>query len=174
MIIMNPNAQEHLLQDVLDGSASPAQRAELENLLSTDETLRTRRAELVEVMRVLGDASAEVAPPTELHATIMAAINAEPRNGVRRTARGWHMPRPWLQLCGGFLAGAAAAALVVVSIQKGPGAGLLENHGEMSGTLAPNRTGSWPIVSTASLATPQGKVELVTHRLGERVRLEIR
>lgn len=169
---MIADAQERLIQDALEGEATPAQAGELKRLLETNPEIRTRYEEMGEVFRMLSE-SAPVEPPTEMHAEIMRAIASESGAPARPSRRSHARPWSWAPAAGAFLAGAAAAALVVVSLLHGPRVGRFLGGSPESGTMAPVESERGAIVSRESIVAGSTRVELVTRRAGDDVRLEV-
>ena len=161
---MIADAHEHLIQDVLAGEATAARAAELERLIASDPKARARYEEMRELFRMLAEA-AVAQPPAELHSGIMRAIATEPTRAAN-VRRHWN-PAP---VFGAFLAGAAAASLIVVAALRGPGGGAA---GPGSGTMAPLETTPGAVISRATLMTGNGRIECSTSRAGDDVRLEL-
>ena len=162
---MTTDAHEQLIQEVLGGGATPAQTSELERLIAADPVARTRYEEMRQLFRMLADAP-NSSPPADLHAGIMQGIAAAaplPRP-VRR--RGFLKP-----VIGGFLVGAAAASLVVVTIVRG-----LDGFAgaRTSGTMAPLGAQGAGIISETSFMTTGGMVSVVSTRDGDHLRVVIR
>lgn len=164
---MITDTHEQLIHDVIAGEASPARTAELERLIASDPDARARYDEVRELFRVLADAPVPQ-PPADLHAGIMRLIAAEPRQAIKTRPRS----NPF-SLVATFLAGAAAASLVVVALLRGPGLGLQGSGLATSGTMAPLEVSKGAATSRASLATGVGRVECSSLRMGNEVRLDI-
>jgi hypothetical protein len=162
--------EERLIQDVLEGDAAPAQVAELKRLLETNPEFRARHEEMSGVFRLLAE-SRDVVPLATLHGDIMSAIAAEPSPGAGAPSRGQRSRRTLAPVFGAFLAGAAAASLIVVAVLRGPHTGRLDGA-PASGTLAPVPAPG-TLVSQGSIVVPGGHIELATRRAGDDVRLEL-
>ena len=105
---------DDIIQQALDGAASPDDRARLDARLAADPDARRRYEELRAVFEALSDGSSED-PPPGLHADIMRAL--PDRLPVPELAR----PRwTWSRLALPFAAGAIAAAVVVITLRGGP------------------------------------------------------
>lgn len=163
---------ERLIQDVLEGEATVAQTAELKQLLETSVEFRARYEEMGDVFRMLSESPA-VDPPAGMHDDIVRAIAAESRHvaSAPRTAR--VRARGLAPVFGAFLAGAAAAALVVVSVMRGPGANPSMNGAPESGTMAPVEPAQGTLVSRESIDAGGGRVDLVSRRAGSEAWLEV-
>ena len=162
---MTTDAHEQLIQEVLGGEATPARTSELERLIAADPVARTRYEEMRLLFHMLADAP-DASPPADLHAGIMQGIAAA--TPLLRPVR-----RRWLSMpvLGGFLAGAAAAALVVVAIVRGPD-GLAGSR--TSGTMAPLGTQGAGNIPETSFMTTGGRVSVVSTRDGDHLHVVIR
>ena len=124
---MNDEDIERLLQDELDGVATPEESERLRGLLGRSEQARARRDELKTLFQALGQVRREDAP-VELKEGVMAAIAAGhetapvrtgPLDALRAALRGLRNPA-WASP---FLAGAVAGGVVIALV-----AGLLGPH----------------------------------------------
>ena len=114
---MIDDQDERLLQDELEGVASPEGSKRLRDRLAQSAEVRARRQELETVARALDQVRMEEVP-TDLRAGVMAAIAAAGRPSPAR--KGWlegpgdpARRRPVLAWAYPFLAGAVAGGLVI-------------------------------------------------------------
>ncbi len=119
---MSAHPHDALLLELLDGSASPAERARAEALLASDAAARARHAELAELFRRLG-AVAPAEPPADLRERVLREIRQEPASraahpGTARRPLSPSWPAGRVRVFAG-LAFAAGLALGVVAM--GPG-----------------------------------------------------
>lgn len=146
---------DDLVQHVLEGDATPEDRAQLEALIVADAALRRRRDELAHVFSLLG--SARVAPaPEGLRDTVMQAIADLP------TATDRHVPNAvsafparagWTRMVLPVAAAIAAIALVWFVRTPSPA-----SRGEVSGTMAgPSRTVSVRLGDGAAAVVVEGR-----------------
>ncbi len=137
---MNRNELDRLIQDELEGLATPEARERLRQILAGSEEARSRREELAAVFQALDQVVRERAP-VEIEEGVLAAIAADHETAAARRSRtdtaraarprwagpGWAAP---------FLAGAVAGGLVIALV-AGP-LGLRGRTGlPVSGTLPP-------------------------------------
>lgn len=162
---------ERLIQDVLEGEATVAQIADHKRLMETSVEFRARHEEMGEVFRQLS-ASPAVGPPAGMHDDIVRAIAAESRASAPRPAG--VRRRGLTPVLGAFLAGAAAAALIVVSVMRGPGASRFSGGAQVSGTMAPVESALGTVLSRGSIDAGGGRIDLVTRRAGPEAWLEVR
>ena len=164
---------EQLIHEILEGDASPAQRAELERLIAADPEIRARHDEMSSVFRLLAEAP-DPGVPDDLHAGIVRAIAAEPPHGVPESrATGLRRGSRWPVL-GAFLAGAATASLLVVAALRGPYTGRPGTGDLASGTLAPLEPARGRLVSNNSFTARDGRIEWVVRRSGSSVEIDVR
>ena len=164
--------QDRLIQDVLEGEATPAQATELKRLLESSAEVRARYEELGEVFRVLSEAPA-VDPPAGLHDAVMNAIAAEPRHSAIPVLARRPRTRGLIPVLSAFVAGAVAATLIVVAVVRGPDANRPVGGAPESGTMAPVESLRGPVLSRATLTPAGGRVELVARHAGSSVWLEV-
>jgi hypothetical protein len=114
---MIDDQDERLLQDELEGVASPEESKRLQDRLAQSAEVRARRRELKMVARALDQVRMEEAP-ADFKAGVMAAISAAERPAPART--GWLgnpggalRGRPVLAWAYPFLAGAVAGGLLI-------------------------------------------------------------
>jgi hypothetical protein len=112
-------------------------------------------------------------PPPELHDQIVQAIAAETRPAAG--ARGLSGARAWIpaRVIAAFVAGAAAAALIVVSVLRGPTAGRDPGGAPESGTMAPLESTQGEMLTRAAIVAADGRADFVTRRAGDQVWLEV-
>ncbi len=105
---------EDLLQRVLDGIATPAERAQLDEVTASDPALRRRREELEHVFMLLGSARLE-APPAGLRESVIQAIGATaPGHVSTERSPGPARPMPHMVNWGRLLLPVTALALATV------------------------------------------------------------
>jgi len=162
---MIDDQDERLLQDELDGVASPEGSKRLRERLAQSEEVRARRQELQSVTRALDQVRMEEAP-ADLKEGVMAAIAAAERPSPARA--GWvenpggaSRRRPVFAWAYPFLAGAVAGGLLIALV---------------TGNLAPRARTDLPVSGAMLPGSDRGT--LVDHRelrLGTaRVALETR
>lgn len=162
---MIADLHERLIQDVLEGTATPAQVAEVERLRHTNPEFAARHDELATVFRVL-DEPAPALPPG-LHDEIMRAVAAEPRAAVVPARR--RIPAFVT-----FLAGAAAASVVLMTLLQGGATGPAGSPGSsLSGTMAPAARAPGAVVARVALDATGGRIDVVATRNGSQVRVAI-
>jgi len=168
---------DRLVNDELDGVATPEQKAELARRLAEGESARARYQEIQTVFGML-DRIESVDPPPSLRMSVLRAV--ESRTRARSERGGWRDllasgfgKRPGLGLGYAFAVGAVVGALILAV-----GSGLFNRAGlpgpEMQGALLPP-TGSR--VDTVHLAAKgaQATGEMWTEANGGvSVRLEVR
>ena len=123
---------EPLIQRVLEGSATPAERERFEAMAAADPALRRRREELEHVFQLLG--SARMVPaPEGLRDAVMQAIGPRPAAAgsaaparAGRVVRGAFWPRLLLPVA------ATLAAVVLLWVARPPAPG---ERGGVSGTI---------------------------------------
>lgn len=144
---MDHDELDALIQDVLDGVATPAQVARLESRMAHDPAARARRAELERLFSALGRVPRLEAPP-ELKGRILRALPPGApglRVGVPAVTRQRRMRLAWV-----FAAGLAAGVIgagALVGLWKAPGGGLPTSGSMMpSGSARPGTpasSGGW-------------------------------
>jgi hypothetical protein len=144
---MTESAFDRLIDEVLDGSASPADERRLRERMARDPGLKGRYEEMEGVFQVLGHWSASEAP-TELRSAVMRQIGERARRrevstdwaiGLRAALRGT-VARQGLVFASGVLVGAFALGLVRGGV--GPAGRDLPVTGSLpvTGTRAPEAT----------------------------------
>jgi hypothetical protein len=162
-------AIDHLIQEVLDGSASPSDQERIRTLVARDPVVRERFEELSTVFEALGSVP-ESEPPASLHGDIMNAIGTSPRPAPETT--GWLAGlrtalarRPVATLAYGFVAGALVGASALV-INGGPL--------PVSGTFAPmSSSADARFVARQVVRLGESNVTLETWREGATVELRV-
>ncbi len=158
---------ERLIQEVLDGTASDAERTRLQDLLARDPAVRERHAELESLFRALSSVPSAEAP-AGLEPAVMRAVAAEarahpPRSGWLEAVRAALTRRPGVSLAYGFVAGALVGATVL---------------GVMTGGLSPRVRAQLPVAGTMMPMPPRTAGALVARdvvRVGDaNVTLEAR
>lgn len=143
---MNPTDRDRLMNEVLDGVASPEEQAALREHLERDPESRARFEDLERVFHVLAAVPMEAAPP-ELRTGVARAISggldaAPPRLSVPAWRVGvvaFLRRRPAAGAVLSFAVGAAAAAMLVLVFVQTP-VGPLPVSGTMGN--APQRLGT--------------------------------
>jgi len=167
---------ERILNDVLDGVATPEDIARLERLLDQDPTARARYQDLETVFRALKQAGVEE-PPAGLRSDILRAVRGGP---APTRARGlgfarirdllWTRPVPAFAFT--FVAGAAAGLLaftLVAGTTRSRDAGL-----PVTGTMLPAApAGGFERVGHLRLAAGDAEVAVETTRRGARIEAAI-
>lgn len=168
---------EELIQDVLDGGASPEDRARLREILARDPAARERHAALAPLYGALNESQCED-PPAELRANVLRAIEAMPRKAA--AGPGWFAGvfstlarRPGWTLAYGFSAGAVVAVTVVTLVAGGLGphtrAGL-----PVAGSIAPmSARSAATLVSREKVLAGDAEVTLETWRDLDAVELRV-
>ena len=142
---MNDKDIERLLQDELEGVATPEESERLQGLLARSEQARARRDELRALFQALSQVPREDAP-MELKEGVMAAIAAGhetatvrtgPLDALRAALRGLRNPA-WASP---FLAGAVAGGVVIALV---------------AGLLGPRARTDLPVTGTMSPQPPEG------------------
>jgi hypothetical protein len=127
------HADIDLLQRVLDGDATPAERAGLESRMAADPALRTRFDSMSALFLALGDDVLEPAPAT-LRDDVLNALPVLPRREARAANRShW----PWSRLLLPLASAAAAIVLILSALRivPSPLAPDSRTAGTMSGAL---------------------------------------
>ncbi len=106
---------DELIQRVLDGDATAAERAGLEARIASDPEARSRREEMERVFQALGDARSED-PPAGLRDDILRAVGGAAPAWRRTPARAGRPAFSWFRLVLP-VAGAVAAVVIFVSWQ---------------------------------------------------------
>jgi len=122
---------DELIQRVLDGDATPAERALLENRLANDPAARSRREEIGRVFQALEGVRVED-PPAGLRDDILRAVRGAAPAWRRAPARTGRPVFSWLRLTLP-LAGAVAALVIFVSWQ---GLNRSISHDGVTGTMS--------------------------------------
>ena len=173
---MRDDEFDRLVNDELDGVATPAQKAELARRLAEGEVARARYQEIQTVFGML-DRIESVDPPPSLRGNVLRAVESRARTrpergGLRGLIQAGFGKRPGLGLGYAFAVGAVVGALALAI-----GNGLFDRAGlrgpEMQGALLPP-TGSH--VDTVHLAAKgaQATGEMWTDSNGiVSVRLEV-
>lgn len=128
---------EQLIQDVLDGVATPEQVARLERWLPTSDTGRARRRELEGVFQVLRGVP-QVEAPADLREQVLKSLHA--RAGRARAAPRGLLERLWSPRLRPAVVLAAGLAVVVIG------------YGALTGVL--RRSGGWPPVAGSMMPSP--------------------
>lgn len=158
---------EALIQDVLDGTATPAEVEKLQAWLEVNELGRTRRRELERVFQTLGRVPSAEAP-AGLRDAVLSALEAQApaAESVRGRAAGsrrWFVPRVRLAyvLAAGIAAGAVGVgALTGVMGPIGPG-----GEPSVTGTMMPSGPPASGAVRRAWKAG-ETRIEAVAWRAG--------
>ena len=145
---------ERLLQDELEGLASPEGAARLRERLARSPEVRERRRELQDLARALEQLPLEE-PPADLRDAVMAAIAADartaPARGPGRELRGGpERGRAGLAWAYSFLAGAVAGGLLIALV---------------TGNLSPRTRTDFPVAG-AMLPGTGGRIDHRELRLG--------
>lgn len=163
---------EQLMQDVLDGAASPAEVERLEHWLAGNELGRTRMRELEGIFSTLGRVPAAEAP-AGLKEEVLSVLQSRARpDEVRRARphlRSWFAPRARLGFA--FAAGLAAGA-VVMGISTGVIPPVAPGSGPgVSGTMIPTQATHGRIERT--LMAPTARLQAVTWRTSDGRRVSL-
>ncbi len=107
---------ERLIQDALDGVATPEQESRLREILATDPEARQRQREVAAVFHALEGVKTAEAP--DLRGRVLSAIGREAQAGATRSSwtgslRRAFARRPGLALAYAFGAGAVVSALAL-------------------------------------------------------------
>lgn len=179
---MNGRSLDEIIQDVLEGVATPADTARLRERLAADPSSLSRRRELEEVFEALARMRMEESP-IDLREHVMRVLALEPQatvngptaplaaDGVRPTpshpSLGWLCTwraalarRPAWTLAYGFLAGVALGALATVLLPGADGVGSRTGLA-VSGAMAPAERAR----TRQDLEAPGGRVRLETWAL---------
>ncbi|HEY2954128.1 MAG TPA: hypothetical protein VGK89_02625 [Candidatus Eisenbacteria bacterium] len=169
---MNSETLERLMNDVLDGVATPEERALLERHLETDPAARARHRELQGVFELLARVPMED-PPPELRTEVSLALAASSRtHGPARRAPAWtesmraaFVRRPGLGAASAFAAGALAVAIAVLALTRslGPAAPGLP----VSGTMARPAPGPESLLDTREARVEGATFTITTRRGGD-------
>ena len=173
---------EDLIQEVLEGDATPQQIERLETWLAGSEAGRARRRELEGVFRALCGVS-EVDPPPDLKNDILRALRARPAPGrAKGLARSW-VPGSRFRPAFIFAAGLAAGAVGYGAVTRLPA--WPPGDSSVMGTMMPTRTPpsaaegirrGWSVgpsrVEAISWLTPDSRLAVFQVREGE-ARIEI-
>jgi hypothetical protein len=152
--VTNSDRFEQLADLVLDGTASPAERAELARIMDSDPTARQQYAELEAFFTDLRSMPRRAAPP-DLLPTTLAALEtispprATPRGSWIEALRSWLRPRPALRYGAVFAAGIVASTLFFVGLRSE-----VPHNDATMGSMMPEIA-----VRPVRLAIPQGTVE---------------
>ena len=152
---MIDDQDERLLQDELDGVASPEGSKRLRERLAQSAEVRARQRELETVARALDQVRMEETP-VDLKEGVLAVIAAAERPGPART--GWlenpggaSRGRPVLAWAYPFLAGAVAGGLLI-AVATGNG---LIVAGDNDGDMFTSRNGTnWTTSSAGLISRP--------------------
>jgi anti-sigma factor RsiW len=154
---MIDDQDERLLQDELDGVASPEGSKRLQARLAQSAEVRARHQELQTVSRALDQVRLEEVP-TDLKEGVMAAIAAAERANPART--GWlespgsaSRKRPVLAWAYPFLAGAVSGGLLIALV---------------TGNLAPRARTDLPVIGAMLPGSDQGRGASHSRRGGPR------
>lgn len=156
-------ASEDLLNRVVEGDATPAERAKLEALLAADPELRRRHDELKQAFQALGAARTEPVPDG-LHDDIVGAVA---RAAAAVPARSTLAPAPrlrWTRLL--LPISAAAAAVVLIFALRSP---TLPPSASTSGTM-----GGSPQPTRLRLGTGLDEVEVTGLSTGQGFQIDVR
>jgi len=175
---MNDNDLNRLMDEVLDGIATPQQAARLQERLANDATARNRYLERVAVFHALGTETESVEPPADLAAGVMREIRTGPRpspgTGLLFDWRDSFRRRPVLSWS--FAIGAAAAVVAVASvILTSPVPFGSRGSLPVTGTMAPpDAGGPWLQADRAVLVAgdAHGTIALLKHEGGFLARVE--
>lgn len=176
---MTDNELKQLIEDVLDGVATPEQAAKLQARLGDDPAARKRHLERVALFQALGSDTEWVEPPADLAAGVMREIRKGPlpasgAAGVFTSWRDSFRRRPAL---GWSFAIASVAAVVAVAtvIRISPAPWNSRGSLPVTGTMAPPDAGeTWLQADRAVLTVGDAQVALtvLTKRGGLMVRVE--
>lgn len=173
---------EDLIQEVLEGDATPEQIKRLEAWLAGSEAGRARRRELEGVFQALRGVP-EVDPPADLKDGVLRALRARPASGrAQGFARSW-TPGPRFRPAFIFAAGLAAGAVGYGAVTRLPA--WPPGDSSVIGTMMPSRTSppaaegvrrGWSVgpsrVEAISWLTPDSRLAVFQVREGE-ARIEI-
>lgn len=163
---MNQREYESLIQEVLDGTATPQEVEKLEAWMEHSELGRTRRREMESVFQALGRVPSAEAP-AELKQAVLGALEAR---AASRTVRGgaqgsrtWFGPR--VRLAYVFAAGIAAGAVTMGALTgvlpPGPA-----GEPTVSGSMMPS-TAPTPEAVRRSWKAADARIEAITWRAGK-------
>ena len=135
---------DRLVNDELDGVATPEEKASLARRLAESEVARARYQEIQAVFGML-DRVESVEPPPSLRGNVLRSVESRARTRSKRP--GWRGlletgfgKRPWLGLGYAFVAGAMVGALTFAI-----GTGVFDRSGlrgsEVRGTMLPPPSG---------------------------------
>jgi len=139
---MRDQILDDLIQHVLDGTASAADRVRLESRIAADPSARERHAEMSRVFRALGDVRLED-PPAGLNQSIMHAV----RNSANASSRAGRSRLPLARLFFPAAAGFAAGLLCFAALTTTPA--WRAGHAPTSGTIGGARE-ALPLLSLGS------------------------
>lgn len=168
-----------LIEDVLDGVATPQQAARLQEWLASDPAAREHYLKHVAVFQALGSDTELVEPPADLAAGVMRAVRMGPRpapgaSGVLRSWRDSFQRRPVLGWS--FAIGAAVAVIAVTSvILTNPTPFGSRGSLPVTGTMAPpDAGGPWLQADRAVLAAgdARGTITLLKQTGGWMAKVE--
>ncbi|HET7224489.1 MAG TPA: hypothetical protein VFK69_02155 [Candidatus Eisenbacteria bacterium] len=172
---MSDDRLERVMDQVLDGTATPADAAKLDAALAGDPRARARYDEMRSMFRAL-TAAAEV-PPADLHEGIMEGVR-ESVGRARATVRphpsaARAVPHPaLLKFAFAFACGSLASAVLVLSLVAG-GPRAKGDRLQAEGTMAPpSPAWSAPIALEAPGASAEARV--AADARGVRVDLDCR
>jgi hypothetical protein len=178
---MTDNELIQLIEDVLDGAATPEQEARLQARLADDPAARRRYLERVALFEALGTKSEWVEPPADLAAGVLGEIRKGPNpapgaSGAFMSWRDAFRRRPILTWS---FAIASSAALIALAIAIGIGPAPWSSRGSLpvTGTMAPpDAGGSWLQADRAVLTAggAQATLTVFTQRGGLMVGVETR
>lgn len=156
---------EELIQRVLAGEATAADRSQLDARMAADPVLRRRYDELASAFRALRTARA-VEPPHGLSDSIMSEVRRSPlpgRSGVSGAARSRGRTAapafPWMRL---VLPGLASVAAVVALVWGLGGRPWQHPSSEVAGALVPGGT-SEPVVFGSGAEAVRASWEATEH-----------
>lgn len=175
---MNDNDLNRLMDEVLDGVATPQQATKLQERLANDPAARNLYLQRVAVFHALGTETENVEPPADLAAGVMREIRTGPRpspgTGLLLNWRDSFKRRPVLSWS--FAIGAVAAVVAVASvIMTSPVPFGSRGSLPVTGTMAPPDAGApWLQADRAVLAAgdAHGTIALLKHRGGFLARIE--
>lgn len=176
---MNHHELQQLMEDVLDGVATPEQAARLQDRLANDPAARAHYLERIAFFRALGTDSEMVEPPAELAAGVMREVHKGPRPipGAKGLILSWRDSFQRRPILGWSYAIGAAAAVIAVTvvIQTSPTTFGSRGSLPVTGTMAPPDAGeSWLQADRAVLTAgdARGLIIVLKQRGGLMARVE--
>jgi hypothetical protein len=172
---MNSGDLERLMNDALDGVATPEEEAWLRARLEHDSAAREQYRQLEEVFAVLGKVPLET-PPPELRAGVSRVISVgHGALGPRRRGQGWLdslrtfvARRPAVGAAYAFAAGAVTVGIAALAFVRGPGAGL-----PVSGTMTNPPEALGTVIESKENQVGEARFQIRTRHVSQGIGLEL-